>query len=41
MRPLERLQSQALEPADVGLGEGLVGEVFERPATPEGERAAQ
>ena len=35
---LERLQAQLLEPADLGLDEGLEGEVGERWAAPQGQR---
>ena len=38
---LERLQAQLLEPADLGLGERLEGEVGERWAAPQRERLAE
>ena len=38
---LERVETQLLEPADLVLGEGLVGEVGQRRAAPEIERLSQ
>ena len=39
--PLEGAQPQLLEPLDLGLREGLVGEVCERRASPESQRLAE
>ena len=41
MRRSRAPQPQLLEPLDLGLREGLVGEVGERRASPESERLAK
>ena len=38
---LDRLQPELLETGDLGLGEGLVGEVLEGPAPPECQRLTE
>ena len=38
---LDRLQPELLETGDLGLGEGLVGELLEGPAPPESQRLTE